>query len=150
MKDVTRETLDRLTRTACRRMYAGKCRRCSYRNIPMEVSHFIRRANIATRWNPANTDLLCRACHSLLQQNWEMYQALKIARDGYITVFQLRQLNRPAAYKPHFTAQGFRLASHAALSELLSKDLSPNQLRLKVFREGLGVVSIPPVEVAVC
>ncbi len=149
MKDVTRETLDRLTRTACRRMYGGKCRRCRVGWAPMEVSHFIRRANIATRWSPLNTDLLCKLCHAILQQNWKGYQSLKRRLDGDITVFQLCSLNGPAAYKPHFTAQSFRLATHEALTELLSKELSGLYLRLQVFQDGLGVVSIPPVEVAV-
>ncbi len=64
-------------------------------------------------------------------------------------VHELCLLNRPAAYKPYFTAREFRLATHEALTELISKEISGHYLRKLVFQRGLGVVSIPPVEVAV-
>jgi len=146
MNDVTRETLDRLARTATRRMYV-RCRKCGTAPRALEVSHFIGRANISTRWNLTNLDLLCVGCHSQLQREGLEYKWLKCAWDGNAAVSRLCGLNSPAAYKPDYSALEFRLASHEALTEVLGKGIWAEELRFKVFREGLGVVSIPRLEV---
>lgn len=152
MKDVSSVTLDRLSREATRRMYK-QCRKCGNRWHSLEVSHFIRRSNITTRWNPTNLDLLCGGCHSQLQQDWSEYQHLKRQWDGDIVVIKLCRLNKPVAYKPYYTAREFRLASHVAISELLRmcavgawNNYLPGHIQKVVFRSGRGVVEIPPME----
>ncbi len=138
---MTKDTLDKLSRLACHHMYEA-CKKCGTTGS-LEVSHFIRRSNISTRWDPRNLDLLCRSCHTRFElRPWIRYLEWKEHKDGERATDMLCDLNRAAAYRDRYGVLEFKKLTYFALTELLKKKGSTEDIYNMVFNEGCGVVPI--------
>lgn len=91
-----------------------KCRRCE-RNGPLDCSHYWKRGDSGTRFDPNNCVALCRECHTI----WERQQNLEYKQ------FMVDWLGQEEYDLLEKRARSFKKRIDAVLEvmELLKKDL---------------------------
>lgn len=141
----TIRSLDSLSREVAHTIF-DKCRRCG-NTRDLEVSHFIRRGVLSTRWSPINLDVLCRKCHTYFEMHPGIeYDKWKASRDGRKVVESLLELARvSAAYKARYSKDEFMSLTKKSLSEVLDFARTcdfQKDLYTSVFVYGLGIVPI--------